>query len=242
MSDRRSDGAACKLDAPASESAQAIAEFTRWRVELVLGRLRSTVGRGRPTGAIRYQPSDPGAIGDGMRSAGASGAGWSSSGAASAALDFHWSGLWTPGAGGGGTATGVRADRDVASLGDSTTVVESTVVGGADVPYSNNGPSSGVSHTQGTTTFTVPSPGVYEVDYSVTITAGIGSAIAIAVNGTVDASTYQPALNPTGPIVGHALLNLAAGDVLTLRNNSAVPLTLTLAPNVGAVMSIKKLG
>jgi BclA C-terminal domain len=121
------------------------------------------------------------------------------------------------------------------------TIANATVVGGADVPFSNNGPLSGVSHTAGTTTLTVPTTGVYRVSYVVNITAGIGSAPALAVNGTVDSSTAISALVATGNISGTALLQLAAGDVLTLRNNSAVPMTLLLAPGVGAQLTIEKL-
>ncbi|GEM_PF-4801845 len=121
------------------------------------------------------------------------------------------------------------------------TLADATVVGGADVPFSNNGPLTGITHTAGTTTITVPTTGVYEIDYSVNITAGVGSAIAIAVNGTVDASTPITALIATGQINGAAMLTLAAGDVVTLRNNSAIPLVMNLAPGVGAYMLIKKL-
>ena len=69
------------------------------------------------------------------------------------------------------------------------TIADAIVIGGADVPFNNNGPLAGITHTDGTTTVTVPSAGNYEISYSVNITSGIGSAIAIAVNGTVDPST-----------------------------------------------------
>ncbi|HBV85224.1 MAG TPA: hypothetical protein DEF42_00805 [Desulfosporosinus sp.] len=98
----------------------------------------------------------------------------------------------------------------------------------------------GVTHTAGTTTVTVPSAGNYQIDYSVSITAGVGSEIAIAVNGTVDGSTSIPALVSTGQVVGQVILTLAAGDTITLRNNSATSLTLTLAPGVGAQMTLAK--
>ena len=118
------------------------------------------------------------------------------------------------------------------------TLVDATVAGGADIPFSNNGPLSGITHTAGTTTITVPTAGVYQIDYSAYITAGIGSAIAIAVNGTVNASTNLSALVATGELNGTAMLTLAAGDTITLRNNSLIPLTLTLAPNIGAQLNI----
>jgi hypothetical protein len=118
------------------------------------------------------------------------------------------------------------------------TVADATVVGGADVPFSNNGPLSGVTHTAGTTTVTVPTAGSYQIDYDISYTAGVGASIAIAINGTVDASTNIPLLVATGDLSGTAILTLAAGDVLTLRNNSATPLTLTLAPDVGSQLNV----
>lgn len=121
------------------------------------------------------------------------------------------------------------------------TIADSTVVGGADVPFSNNGPAGSVAHLPGMTMVTVASSGVYEVDYSISITAGVGSQIGIAVNGSVDPSTPVTALVATGLISGKALLTLAAGDVVTMRNNSAVPLVMTLAPGVGAQLRLVKL-
>ncbi len=107
--------------------------------------------------------------------------------------------------------------------------------------FSDNGPlTANITHTPGTTDITVVEAGTYEIFYSVNITAGIGSAIAIAVNNTVDPSTNINALVAVGEINGDAMLTLAAGDVLTLRNNSATPLILDLAPGVGAQFTILK--
>jgi hypothetical protein len=114
------------------------------------------------------------------------------------------------------------------------TIADSTVVGGADVPFSNNGPLSSVVHTPGTTTITVATAGSYKIDYGLSYTAGIGAAIAIAVNGTVEASTQITLLTSTGMVYGSAMLTLAAGDVITLRNNSATAITTVLAPGRGA--------
>ncbi|WP_411680361.1 DNRLRE domain-containing protein [Clostridium thailandense] len=138
----------------------------------------------------------------------------------------------------GATGAGLAASGYVYEL---ATIADSTVVGGADVPFSNSGPLSGISHTPGTTTITVVSIGVYQVNYNLSVTAGVGAQMAIAVNGTVDASTPITALVATGEISGSAILVLAAGDVITLRNNSATPLVLTLAPGVGAQLTIMKL-
>jgi hypothetical protein len=48
-------------------------------------------------------------------------------------------------------------------------------------------------------------------------------------------------LTATGQISGKALLSLSAGDVITLRNNSAIPVTMALAPTASAQITIKKM-
>jgi hypothetical protein len=126
-------------------------------------------------------------------------------------------------------------------LYELATIADSTVVGGADVPFSNNGPLAGISHTPSLTTITVTAAGKYKISYNISITAGVGAQMAIAVNGMVDASTPITALVATGQISNTAILTLAAGDVITLRNNSATPLVMTLAPGVGASLVIEKL-
>ncbi|MEJ2423885.1 MAG: hypothetical protein P8101_05400 [Candidatus Thiodiazotropha sp.] len=144
------------------------------------------------------------------------------------------SGAWPGGVsligGGGGGIDTYGYIYELATLGDAT------VVGGADVILSNNGPLSGVTHTAGTTTVTVPTTGDYKIDYRVNVTAGSGAAIAIAVNGTVDASTTT--VIQVNHVSGSAILSLTAGDILTLRNNSAVAFTLELAPGVGAQLDV----
>lgn len=55
---------------------------------------------------------------------------------------------------------------------------------------------------------TVTTSGTYQISYGVSITAGIGASIAIAVNTVVDASTSISALVATG----EAILTLVAGD------------------------------
>jgi hypothetical protein len=115
------------------------------------------------------------------------------------------------------------------------------VAGGADIPFSNNGPLSGVSHTAGTTTVTVASAGVYLIHYSVTTLINVGSAVAIAVNGAVQASTNIAVFATIGQLAGCAMLQLSAGNVVTLRNNSALAITLSLSPNVSAQLDLVRL-
>ncbi|EKQ54028.1 MAG: hypothetical protein A370_03360, partial [Clostridium sp. Maddingley MBC34-26] len=136
---------------------------------------------------------------------------------------------------------GPKGSSSFGSAYQLATIADATIVGGADIPFSNNGPLSSIAHTAGTTTITVTNAGIYEIKYSISITAGIGSQVAIAVNGTVDPSTSVSALVATGEISGIAMLTLAAGDVITLRNNSAVALTVALAPAVSAQLTITQL-
>ncbi len=146
----------------------------------------------------------------------------------------------------GGTATGTGVYTYVTipvygSIYQLATLADATIAGGADVPFSNNGPLSGITHTAGTTTFTVPETGTYQIDYSVNVTGGAGSAVALTVNGSVYASTCISVLNVPGGVSGSAMLNLTTGDVITLRNNSITAMTLSLAPSLGAQICIDKL-
>lgn len=123
------------------------------------------------------------------------------------------------------------------------TIADATVVGGSDIPFSNNGPhSDGIWHIPSITVFTVASAGIYKIDYSVSYTSGVGAAIAIAVNGVVHSSTHKTFLTPIGNLSGSAMLELNSGDVITLRNNSATPFTLDLAPSVSTQLTITYLG
>lgn len=113
-----------------------------------------------------------------------------------------------------------------------------------DIPFSNNGPLSGVAHTAGATTIVVPAPGTYEIHYNVSIREliGIDGAIAIAVNGTVDPSSNRIIHVAPEAISGSIMLTLAAGDIITLRNNSPSAFFFQVAPFVGAQLTVKLLG
>ena len=134
--------------------------------------------------------------------------------------------------------TGASTTPVYAYVYELATIADATVVGGADIPFSNLGPALSITHTPGTTTITIPSTGAYQINFGVSITAGIGSSIAVAVNGTVNPSTNTAFLVAVGEIFGSCILDLNAGDIITLRNNSAIPLTMNLAPSVGASIAI----
>ena len=114
-----------------------------------------------------------------------------------------------------------------------------TVAAGADVPFSNNGPLSGVTHTETTTDVVVPSTGTYQIDYGVNLVGGAAmAAIAIAVNGTPVPSTNISAPTSNDNLMGTAMLVLAASDVLSLQNTGALPFTVDQDPNIGAQLNI----
>ncbi|AWM40289.1 Collagen triple helix repeat (20 copies) [Gemmata obscuriglobus] len=148
-------------------------------------------------------------------------------------------GLQGPAGTNGTNGAGVSASFSAYQL---ATIADSTVVGGADVPFSNNGAaiSGDVTHTAGTTTFTVNTTGTYRLTAILNYTAGVGAAIAFAVNGSSRPGS-TPLLTATGQVVLDTTVTFAAGDVVTLRNNSATPLVMTLAPGAGATLTIDRI-
>ena len=133
--------------------------------------------------------------------------------------------------------SGLTAFGNVYNL---ATVLNAVVLGGANVPLSDNGPLTNITHVAGAPGLTVAETGSYRVSYHLSVTAGIGAQVALAVNGVVVASTPAPLL-VAGPITGSTILSLVAGDTLTIRNNSLLPLTLALAPAVSAQLTLEKL-
>jgi hypothetical protein len=125
-------------------------------------------------------------------------------------------------------------------------VTAETVAVDADVPLDSNGALSGFSHTLGGTGITVAATGEYRIDFSASGTQV--SQFAITVNNVVVPSTLYGSGAGTQQNNGDAILALAAGDVLTLRNHSSAS-AVTLATviggtqaNVNASVLIEQLG
>ncbi|MGG4497180.1 BclA C-terminal domain-containing protein [Brevibacillus reuszeri] len=113
------------------------------------------------------------------------------------------------------------------------------MIGGADIPFSSNDTLNGATHLPGTAAIIVSDSGDYQIDYSINYTnAMIGGTVSITINGVPEAS--KSIVTPMGEVTGTAILNLNAGDVITLRNTFFAPLTLALAPTKGAKMDITK--
>ncbi|SFE38456.1 hypothetical protein SAMN04487969_102270 [Paenibacillus algorifonticola] len=115
-----------------------------------------------------------------------------------------------------------------------------------DIIFDSNGIlSPGITHDPGTAQIAVSNPGKYEVTFSVTCAEP--NQFALFLNGTLVTGTVYGSGAGTQQNNGQAIIALAAGDVLTLRNHSsaaAVSLQ-TLAggtqTNVNASVVIKKL-
>ena len=121
-----------------------------------------------------------------------------------------------------------------------------TVAIEADVTFDTTGViTSGITHAPGTSQILVTSPGDYEVTFSV---SGVEpNQFALFLNGAPVLGTAYGSGAGTQQNNGQAIIAIAAGEVLTLRNHSsAAAVTLqTLAggtqTNVNASITIKML-
>jgi hypothetical protein len=116
----------------------------------------------------------------------------------------------------------------------------------AAVIFDSNGVTTpGVTHAPGTTQIAVTTPGDYKISFSV---SGVEpSQMALFLNGAPLTGTVYGSGAGTQQNTGQAIVRLAAGDVLTVRNHSsAAAVTLeTLSggtqTNVNASIVIEKL-
>lgn len=109
--------------------------------------------------------------------------------------------------------------------------VSATVAIGAPFPFDTNGPfTAGFLHTASAVVatsapITVVNAGVYSIEFTATVAEA--RQIALYIDGAVNLSTIYGQATGTAVTTGFAILELAAGAVLTLRNHlSAAALTL----------------
>ncbi|WP_454052044.1 BclA C-terminal domain-containing protein [Clostridium sp. Marseille-Q7071] len=114
-------------------------------------------------------------------------------------------------------------------------------LGGASLTLTNNGVVVGLTHTPGNAQVTVNNASDYEVEFIVATTIGVNAAFAIAVNGTIQTNINYSVLVATGEVSGQGILTLAAGDQITIVNNSLIPVTLSLASTVSISLTVKQL-
>lgn len=100
---------------------------------------------------------------------------------------------------------------------------------GADVAFTHTGPLGvGFSHAPASTQLHVTAAGEYRVTFSVS--ANEANQFALAVNGAVVADTLYGSGATTQQNTGQALVTLAAGDALTLRNVGSTTATFLASP------------
>jgi hypothetical protein len=139
-----------------------------------------------------------------------------------------------------GPASGLSDYGYVYNIGGQTVAIE------ADVVFDSNGPlSAGITHGLGGAAVTILNAGDYKVTF---IVSGVEpNQFGLAVNGTPLAGAIYGSGAGTQQTTGQAIVTLAAGDVVTLRNHtSAAAVTLqTLAggtqPNANVSLVVEKL-
>jgi hypothetical protein len=117
----------------------------------------------------------------------------------------------------------------------------------ADVIFNKNGVlTSGITHALGAAGIVLVNAGDYKVTFSVSGTEV--SQMALFVNGILVPGTIYASGAGTQQNTGLAIVSLAAGDVLTVRNHSssaAVGLATAIGgtqANVNASVAIEKIG
>jgi hypothetical protein len=117
----------------------------------------------------------------------------------------------------------------VYNLGAQTVPIE------ADIPFDSNGViTPGITHAPGTGEIAFASPGDYKVTFSVSGTEP--SQMALFLNGSPVGGTIYGSGAGTQQNTGQAILTIAAGDSLTVRNHSSSA-AVGLASNIGGTQA-----
>ncbi|MDX6669841.1 MAG: hypothetical protein QOI91_204 [Solirubrobacteraceae bacterium] len=117
----------------------------------------------------------------------------------------------------------------VYNLGAQTVPVE------ADIAFDTNGPlAAGITHAPGTADVAFASPGVYKVTFSVSGTEP--SQMALFLNGAFVGGTLYGSGAGTQQNTGQAIVTIAAGDLLTVRNHTSSA-AVGLASNIGGTQA-----
>ena len=125
-----------------------------------------------------------------------------------------------------------------ATATESLTTTPTPFTLGTQLPASNV--------TYGSNSVTVTDGGVYEIDYGVRGSSSVGTTITVAVgqNGTALGSATTTDTVTAGTeqrIGGSTIVNLSAGDVLTLLGSGGEATTWTPATGVNTYLVVKRL-
>lgn len=138
-----------------------------------------------------------------------------------------------------------RDETELAAFGYMYVLSTATtaVLPNADVVFTNNGVLEDITHSPTTPQVIIRKSGIYQVYYGVNAVSGAGGLISLAVNGSVDPITTVSIASVPSETSGKVLLSLRSGDILTLRNSSAITtITLAAAPVVGAQLTLERIG
>ena len=105
------------------------------------------------------------------------------------------------------------------------------VLVGEAVEFPQNGLTSGIAVRATASEFTIQSNGTYMVNWQVSIT-GPGQLV-LALSGIEIAITTVGRDTGTTQIVGNRIIEINAGQTLSVRNPAGSPLDLTVTPNAG---------
>jgi hypothetical protein len=125
--------------------------------------------------------------------------------------------------------------------------VSATVAAGSDVPLASNGPmTSGITYAANGQ-ITIATAGVYQVSFLASVDEP--GQLELTQNGTPIPSSLYGRATGTSEISGQAILNVATGDFITLRNPAGNSSALTFTPvaggthpDVSASITIEQLG
>ena len=152
----------------------------------------------------------------------------------------------TTGATGATGAAGPAGSGGISEYAYVYNLTPQTVAIEADILFDTNGPiTAGITHTPGASTIQIVNAGTYAVEFSVSGTEP--NQFALFNNGAVVPGTIYGSGAGTQQNTGIAIVVLAAGDVLTVRNHSsaaAVGLASVIGgtqANVNASIKIEKI-
>jgi hypothetical protein len=139
------------------------------------------------------------------------------------------------GAAGATGATGPAGSSAPARYAYVYNVLAKTIAVEADVTFDSNGPlSAGITHAPGTAEIAFTSPGAYKVTFSVSGTEP--SQMALFLNGALVGGTLYGSGAGTQQNTGQAIVTIAAGDLLTVRNHTSSA-AVGLASNIGGTQA-----
>ena len=124
--------------------------------------------------------------------------------------------------------TVVKASADI-----EPGLIPYTFPGPAPVPVPANGTFNG---------FTIKTAGLYWVQFAVRTSGNAGASYAIFNNGTAIPGTQAQSMAlESATTTGQTMVQLAVGDVISLRSTNGVAIRSTAAPNTGVTLTINRL-